>query len=398
MVADFNVYCALCSCCLNNCCDTGSASPRHLTIRRARVARRTYSRRIGELYYETDDESEEEKANRLESLPWLREAAEADDGLDTLSVADDKDDHTYDPHVVTGWNLDWLGDIVAVGIENRGSGPRVYFLTKCWYDDRNVVYTTHDYNLDYSEEESRYFAYGVSDLPDPPIFPMHQACLEVLSRAIFGRVDVDRVQKNILYEVMHELSDFCRLDLDYGDITGADQDWQCVPGEEYSVICPTDPIDLAEQLRTDYSISPPKAQTRLDLSDKVIRDPFRNLPYDITYHILQYLPGESILALNKASGAIFMRTSNDSFWKRRLSQDMPWLWELQNYLAKHQDEALDYKALYMWLNKRTKPMYAMDGPFMGAANRRRIWGACVELAHQYHKRLRASDNGVGALN
>ncbi|KAL2811573.1 hypothetical protein BJX63DRAFT_398799 [Aspergillus granulosus] len=398
MVAEFNVYCALCSCCLSNSCDIGSASPRHLTIRRARVARRTYSRRIGELYYETDDEPEEEKANRLESLPWLREAAEADDGLDTLSVADAKHDPSYDPDVVIGWNLNWLNDVVAVGIEYRGPGPRTYFLTKCWYDDRNTVYTTHDYSPDDSDEESRYFAYGVSDLPDPPIFPMHQACLEVLSRAIFGRVDVDRIQKSILYDVMHELSDFCRLDLDYGDITGADQDWQCVPGEEYSVICPTDPIDLAEQLRTDYSMSPPKAQTRLDLSDKIIRDPFRNLPYDITYHILQYLPGESILALNKASWTIFMRTSNNSFWKRRLSQDMPWFWELQNYLAKHQDEALDYKALHMWLDKRMKPMYAMNGPFMGVANRRRIWGPCVELAHRYHKRLCALDDGVGALN
>jgi hypothetical protein len=61
---------------------------------------------------------------------------------------------------------------------------------------------------------------------------MHQACLDILSRAIFGVVDVARIQKNILYDVMHELTDFCRLHLEYGDITGADQDWQCVPGEE----------------------------------------------------------------------------------------------------------------------------------------------------------------------
>jgi hypothetical protein len=61
---------------------------------------------------------------------------------------------------------------------------------------------------------------------------MHAECLDILSRAIFGVVDVSRIQKGILYDVMHHLSDFCRLDLEYGDITGADQDWQCVPGEE----------------------------------------------------------------------------------------------------------------------------------------------------------------------
>jgi hypothetical protein len=77
-----------------------------------------------------------------------------------------------------------------------------------------------------------YYSYGVSDLPDPPVFPMHAGCVDILSRAILGVVDVARIRKEVLYDVMHELADFCRLDLKYGDITGADQDWQCVSGEE----------------------------------------------------------------------------------------------------------------------------------------------------------------------
>jgi hypothetical protein len=139
MVAEFSVYCALCSCCLQHHCDIGITSPRHLAIRRARVARRTYSRRRGELYYETDDESEEEKAARLEALPWFREAAQADNGLDTHSIADVEDDPSYDPDLVTGSELTWLSDVVALGIAHREPGPDRYFFSECFYYDRVSV-------------------------------------------------------------------------------------------------------------------------------------------------------------------------------------------------------------------------------------------------------------------
>ncbi|KAL2785844.1 hypothetical protein BJX66DRAFT_328995 [Aspergillus keveii] len=386
MVANFNVYCALCSGCLVSFCDIGSSSPRHLTIRRARVARRTYSRRRGELYYETDDESEEEKVARLEALPWLREVAEADDNSsDTDSIGDPEDDLGYDPELVADSELMWLNEVFALGIAHREPGPRRYFISECFYYDRVYHYDP--------DEQSRYFAYGVSDLPDPPVFPMHAGCVDILSRAILGVVDVAGIRKEVLYDVMHELADFCRLDLKYGDITGADQDWQCVPGEEYSVICPTDPLDLAELLRSNYAANIPGAQKSLDLGGKVIRDPFRILPIEMIHHILGYLPGESIFALNKASCTVNTRTSNNQFWKRRLVQDMPWFWELQAYLAESQDGAHDYKALYMWLDRRTKPMYAMSGAFMGVANRRRIWGPCSELAGRYYDRLHAEGDG-----
>lgn len=75
------------------------------------------------------------------------------------------------------------------------------------------------------------FSYGVSDLPDPPVFPVHWECIVLLSRAI-GISSVASIQKNILYDVMLDLADFSCLNLSYGDITGPDQDWQCIPGEE----------------------------------------------------------------------------------------------------------------------------------------------------------------------
>ncbi|KAL3459981.1 hypothetical protein BJX64DRAFT_263745 [Aspergillus heterothallicus] len=409
MVAYFNVYCALCSCCLVDSIQIGSSSPRHLTIRRAQVARRTYYRSIGSIYYETDDETEEEKDERLKQMPWLREAAEADDGLDTDSLAGEMDEPSYDPDVLglSRSDLRWLYEIVALGIAtDRPPGEKEYFISECEYDDRNVIYIDNSQSsVDIGTR--RYFAYGVSDLPDPPVFPMHKACLDLLSRALFGVVNVDRIQKDILYDVMHDLTDFCKLDLNYGDITGADQDWQCVPGEEYSIIPPTDDLDLAEDVRSEVagkSIFERGAQTsRLDLRGKVVRDPFANLPYDVTYYILQYLPSESVLALNRASWTIFARTRNNSFWKRRLAQDMPWVWEIRPFLDAQEEgnertqEKIDSKLMYIRLEKQTRPVYGMSGPYMGLANRRRIWGPCSELAERYHARLRKlKEGGEGA--
>jgi hypothetical protein len=156
---------------------------------------------------------------------------------------------------------------------------------------------------------------------------------------------------------------------------------------QYSVVCPTLHFDLEHQIIVDFEAGLSKSQTTLDLGNKVIKDPFRNTPYDVTYLILQYLSGDSIMALSRASWTILTRTRNSSFWKKRLSEDMVWFWELQQYLKSSQHAVRNYKALYLWLDKRTHPLYGLTGAFMGIANRRRIWRPCAELAHRYYTKL-----------
>lgn len=154
MVAEFNVYCAICSCSLGSSCEIGSNNPRHLKLRRARVARRTYSRRTGSLYYETDEEMEDEKEERLSKMPWLQGTLEADAAEDTASVNSDDYDHSYDPDVISEEDLSWLDTVFALGIAHRKPGPRTcvmpqllglpateltvnrYMLCDCYYDDR----------------------------------------------------------------------------------------------------------------------------------------------------------------------------------------------------------------------------------------------------------------------
>ena len=154
MVADFNVYCAICSCSLGGSCEIGSNDPRHLKLRRARVARRTYSRHTGSLYYETEEESEDEKEERLHKMPWLQETAEADIDEDTASVNSFDYDHSYDPDVINPEDLSWMDTVFALGISHLKPGPQTcvmprfrnflaieltvtrYLLCECSYEDR----------------------------------------------------------------------------------------------------------------------------------------------------------------------------------------------------------------------------------------------------------------------
>jgi hypothetical protein len=153
------------------------------------------------------------------------------------------------------------------------------------------------------------------------------------------------------------------------------------------VVCPTLQFDLEHQIIVDFEAGISESQTPLDLGNKVVKDPFGNIPYDVTYLILQYLSGDSIMAFSRASWTILTRTRNNSFWKKRLSEDMAWFWELQEYLEHSQHRVRNFKALYLWLDKRTQPLYGLTGAFMGIANRRRIWGPCAELARRYHRKL-----------
>ena len=153
------------------------------------------------------------------------------------------------------------------------------------------------------------------------------------------------------------------------------------------MVCPTLQFDLEHQIIVDFEDGLSERQTPSDLGNKVVKDPFRDIPYDVTYLILKYLSGDSIMALSKASWTILTRSRNGSFWKKRLSEDMVWFWELQEYLESSQKRVRSYKALYLWLDKRTQPLYGMTGAFMGIANRRRIWGPCAELARRYHIKL-----------
>lgn len=129
-------------------------------------------------------------------------------------------------------------------------------------------------------------------------------------------------------------------------------------------------------------------------------DPFNKLPYDIIYYVLRFLPGDSTRAFMAASWAVYNATRHPTLWKQLMYWGMPWFWELHKLVDEHSTD-LDYKNLYLWLDKATMPVYGMDGPFLGIANRRRIWGACTQLAEIYfssfHQRDQTTDEDLNSV-
>lgn len=131
-----------------------------------------------------------------------------------------------------------------------------------------------------------------------------------------------------------------------------------------------------------------------DSSHKVLSDPLSVLPFDIVYNIFKHLPVDDTIRLIQASQHVHSLTRDHSFWRHMIKLHLtPWLWELGN-LATHLDlhPAFDYKAMFLWLEKVTRPKYGMEGPFIGIANRRRIWNVCTQLAPAYQFKINRTAN------
>lgn len=133
-----------------------------------------------------------------------------------------------------------------------------------------------------------------------------------------------------------------------------------------------------------------KPYTEFDLNGRSPVSPFGKLPLEIVYQICSYLPGDSLRALSQASLSIQSVTQDNWFWKRFIQWEMPWFWKFQtSHGSKSFPPDLNYKRLYLWLDKMTAPRYGMDDlTLIGVANRRRIWGVCEQLADRYDRTLR----------
>lgn len=63
---------------------------------------------------------------------------------------------------------------------------------------------------------------------------MHQCCLETFARCLTGTDNLDGLNKGLLYQVLTDLvggyDPYSRLD--YGSVSGQDDRWKSVPGEE----------------------------------------------------------------------------------------------------------------------------------------------------------------------
>ncbi|KAK4102319.1 hypothetical protein N658DRAFT_506506 [Parathielavia hyrcaniae] len=237
-------------------------------------------------------------------------------------------------------------------------------------------------------------------------FPFHNCCLDILSDVFAGSGDsrLEGIDKDVLYHVMSclasELRDGLLLStvscfhpiLDYGFVSGRDAGkgrWRPLSGEEFSVSNPSATAAVTDELRQSLVGDPVfklRPETSVLVRNPVLQDPFSRLPNELLMTIARLLSGHDLLALLKASWPALAATRSNGFWKWHLTHEMPWLNSLRPLLDGQEPEekvTLDYKKLYLWLDKVTAPKYGVDGPFLSLANRRRIWGVCEQLAALY---------------
>lgn len=138
------------------------------------------------------------------------------------------------------------------------------------------------------------------------------------------------------------------------------------------------------------------ATNPLSLAHKVQNDPLAVLPYDVLVGIFTHLSNEDILSLLPASWNALSNTNHNAFWKYMLRMRIaPWFPGLDKYLTTTTcSDTFNFKALFLWLDKITTPEFGITGPFMGIANRRRIWTTCQALVPLYDEKANPSKHAA----
>lgn len=297
--------------------------------------------------------------------------------------------HAYDPEKLQADEVRWLNRSRVLAFNPDAPGVTKAFVSgRGRYDDYgsfSVRKPGNDPNDDHGDNLNCYHAYNPDQIP---CFPFHEECYKILAR-VLGYEKYQAIDKDVLYAVMTAHSHDRGLELPYGDIGGAEQFWECIPGEEFSVCNPGPRFGFDDELQSMLPASFFNGLAPLPaLSDKIGHDPWQVVPYDLLLDIFGHVSTDDMLALMNASTHVSATTRNMAFWKHMLRlRILPWFWELNTLLnSATLPETFDYKALFVWIDKVTTPKYGMEGPFMSIANRRRTWEACQPLVPMYkHK-------------
>ena len=130
--------------------------------------------------------------------------------------------------------------------------------------------------------------------------------------------------------------------------------------------------------------------THLDLSQRVRRDLFATLPDNVLPNIIEHLELNDTLVLREASWHVlnWSQCNVRMFGMQMIRLHLlPWFWEMEDFVASISDPDFDWLRCFLWLEAVTEPKMNMSGPFIGVANRYRIWDACQQLLYDYQERL-----------
>ncbi|KAL9619395.1 MAG: hypothetical protein Q9160_005990 [Pyrenula sp. 1 TL-2023] len=160
--------------------------------------------------------------------------------------------------------------------------------------------------------------------------------------------------------------------------------------------------------RTDYREQPYALAVSKGKSSQCL-DLFTKLSRDLMLYFSDFLSIHDFLSLRIASRQVASLVIRQTFWKRRINLDMPWIWELHSFHSDapsmsekpadriHSGTEIDWKTVYRDLRIDSFGAPKIKSTMVGQPglwNRRRIWKTCEQFAKLYHsrrKKLQASD-------
>jgi hypothetical protein len=145
----------------------------------------------------------------------------------------------------------------------------------------------------------------------------------------------DSIDKEVVYRALKEFGTSssenyaAHLDrLDYGDQMDElhGQYWYISPGAEAYMVNPVTIPGLKEYYsQLPLLESSPERTANVDTSAS---DVFSKLPLELLQHVTRYIPVDNMSALQAVSPSVAAFTTTNSFWRERVLQDMPWLYDM----------------------------------------------------------------------
>lgn len=233
------------------------------------------------------------------------------------------------------------------------------------------------------------------------IFPFHWSCYRMLCKCLTGSFDDGGLDKDLLYNIMEELSPYCvnaLENIDYGDASEmqGEQTWETLAGFEFIVSHPWKMRGARELILSMLQADAFRPRScRAELGSRVRDDPFVRTPYDIVHKISSFIPDKGLVNLARASWPVHvLLRNNNQFWWQRLRTSLPWFFELQWLLERDQTllQTNNVQLIFQWAERMTRPQKWLSGPLMGVANRRRIWSVCEQLGGRYWPQKEEKDN------
>ncbi|KAH7356959.1 hypothetical protein BKA65DRAFT_548343 [Rhexocercosporidium sp. MPI-PUGE-AT-0058] len=320
---------------------------------------------------------------------------------------------SFDPDVIKAEELQWLENVRVLGFNPDAPGGSF----ECELgEDPNVPPAFEAGPL----AKTTITAYSTYDPDEPLAVAFHTDCLKLFAQALTyqlrGRCepkpDVSVVDKDLLYATMTKLTDEClnALQLNYGELAESvtEQYWGCQLGQEAWVCNPlTSPqiVSFLETLQDQNTILPPsepESKPPPHHTDSL----FSRLAKEIICEILLYLPYPSLQTLTLSGLLPFHLPSMSAFWKRKLTLDMPFLWDLpvlsnpgNGFDIYHTMKRHCFATTPEFENSESPTPHVIGGRdsslVLGLANRRRVWNTCSQLSVLYEKEM-GEHGGGGA--